>query len=184
MFENHADSKVITYQSPTCDHVPLPNWNSPKKKSGKRVGIGEEGSTVTQIEPENITSEPKQLLAPSNSVRTEASQPTKEDVSEPENDDNHLLNHEPDNDHVGVDVEGLYNDNEKGAEQVPDRKIDPSTESDFDYEDSSSEEDENILGHSTFFCIASRLKTNLQKSNVLPIRCGDHDLEIIHQLLP
>jgi hypothetical protein len=89
MFENHSDSKVIrksiTYQAPTCDHVPPSEWSYPK--SEKRVAIGEEGSTVTQIEPENITPEPIQLPDPSNSVRTEVSQPTEEDMSELENDD-------------------------------------------------------------------------------------------------
>jgi hypothetical protein len=34
------------------------------------------------------------------------------------------------------------------------------------------------------FRVASRLKTNLQKSNVLPIRCGDHELEVVQHELP
>jgi hypothetical protein len=34
------------------------------------------------------------------------------------------------------------------------------------------------------FGVASGLKTNLQKSNVLPIRCEDHNLEVIQQQLP
>jgi hypothetical protein len=34
------------------------------------------------------------------------------------------------------------------------------------------------------FGVASGLKTNLQKSNVLPIRCGEHDLELVQQELP
>jgi hypothetical protein len=34
------------------------------------------------------------------------------------------------------------------------------------------------------FGVASGLKTNLQKSNALPIRCEDHDLQIIQQQLP
>uniref|UniRef100_A0A0A8XXX1 Uncharacterized protein n=1 Tax=Arundo donax TaxID=35708 RepID=A0A0A8XXX1_ARUDO len=31
---------------------------------------------------------------------------------------------------------------------------------------------------------SSGLKTNLQKSNVLPIRCGEPELDILQQLLP
>jgi hypothetical protein len=31
---------------------------------------------------------------------------------------------------------------------------------------------------------ASGLKINLQKSNVLPIRCGDHELELVQEHLP
>jgi hypothetical protein len=34
------------------------------------------------------------------------------------------------------------------------------------------------------FGIASGLKTNLQKSSVLPIRCEDQNLEVIQQQLP
>jgi hypothetical protein len=34
-----------------------------------------------------------------------------------------------------------------------------------------------------FFGVASRLKTNLQKNSVLPIRCEDQDLEVIRQQL-
>jgi hypothetical protein len=34
------------------------------------------------------------------------------------------------------------------------------------------------------FGVASGLKTNLQKSNVLPIRCEDHNLEVIQQQFP
>jgi hypothetical protein len=34
------------------------------------------------------------------------------------------------------------------------------------------------------FGVAPMLKTNLQKSNVLLIRCEDHNLEVIHQQLP
>jgi hypothetical protein len=34
------------------------------------------------------------------------------------------------------------------------------------------------------FGVASGLKTNLQKSNVLPIRCGDHELEVVQHKLP
>jgi hypothetical protein len=34
------------------------------------------------------------------------------------------------------------------------------------------------------FGVASGLKTNLQKSNVLSIRCEDHNLEVIQQQLP
>jgi hypothetical protein len=34
------------------------------------------------------------------------------------------------------------------------------------------------------FGVAAGLKTNLQKSNVLPIRCEDHNLEVIQQQLP
>jgi hypothetical protein len=34
------------------------------------------------------------------------------------------------------------------------------------------------------FAVASGLETNLQKSNVLPIRCEDHNLEVIQQQLP
>jgi hypothetical protein len=31
---------------------------------------------------------------------------------------------------------------------------------------------------------SSGLKTNLQKSNVLPIRCGDPEIQVLHELLP
>jgi hypothetical protein len=34
------------------------------------------------------------------------------------------------------------------------------------------------------FDVEPGLKTNLQKSNVLPIRCEDHNLEVIRQQLP
>jgi hypothetical protein len=34
------------------------------------------------------------------------------------------------------------------------------------------------------FGMASGLKTNLQKSSVLPIRCEDQNLEVIQQQLP
>jgi hypothetical protein len=37
----------------------------------------------------------------------------------------------------------------------------------------------NYHGHSIFFWCHVKTKTNLQKSNVLPIRCSDHDLEVI-----
>jgi hypothetical protein len=31
---------------------------------------------------------------------------------------------------------------------------------------------------------ASGLRINLQKSNILPIRCGDQELQLVHELLP
>jgi hypothetical protein len=34
------------------------------------------------------------------------------------------------------------------------------------------------------FGVASELKTNLQKSSLLPIRCEDHNMELIQQQLP
>jgi hypothetical protein len=34
------------------------------------------------------------------------------------------------------------------------------------------------------FVVASGLKTNLQKSNVLAIRCEEHNLQIVQQQLP
>jgi len=34
------------------------------------------------------------------------------------------------------------------------------------------------------FGAASGLKTNLQKSNVLPIRCGEQEIEVVQQQLP
>jgi hypothetical protein len=34
------------------------------------------------------------------------------------------------------------------------------------------------------FVVASGLKTNLQKSNVLEIRCEEHNLQIVQQQLP
>lgn len=67
-----------------------------------------------------------QLLDPSNSARNEANQPANEDVSElspeTEYDDNYLLNPLPENEHVGVDEERLYNDNEKAADHVDDNE--------------------------------------------------------------
>jgi hypothetical protein len=35
-----------------------------------------------------------------------------------------------------------------------------------------------------FFGEASGLRTNLQKSNVLPIKCGDQELQLVKELLP
>lgn len=41
MFANYIDSKLIRmficYEAPTCDYVPLPEWNSPEKSSGKKI---------------------------------------------------------------------------------------------------------------------------------------------------
>jgi hypothetical protein len=34
------------------------------------------------------------------------------------------------------------------------------------------------------FGVSSGLKTNLQKSNLLPIRCGDPEIQVLHKLLP
>ena len=41
-----------------------------------------------------------------------------------------------------------------------------------------------IMDILNLFGEASRLKTNLQKSNVLPIRCGELELAAIQNLLP
>jgi hypothetical protein len=40
------------------------------------------------------------------------------------------------------------------------------------------------MGILQLFGEASGLKTNLQKSNVLPIRCGNTEMSLVHELLP
>ncbi|KAL6905593.1 hypothetical protein ACP4OV_003194 [Aristida adscensionis] len=146
MFKKHVDCKIIrmciSYTAPNADPLAMPEWKTPGKSSVRATDLTE---TVVEEMQAGCVGElvtvpcTPALLAPSQAGPSESTQLTQSgqndqptssvqrledgqhaNIMEPE--DTYLLNPAPENEHVGVDEEGIYSDEE--GEPQPNTDID------------------------------------------------------------